>query len=157
MRRKRFRITNPLWRKSTRDLSTIKGPVLQSMDNPQHNKYRLFKQKARTCKPKPWRYNGRRGVSNHQLFDCLLNRLFRRRSKKTSKLRVIGLCEGNSPVTGEFPAQSPVTRKMFPFDDVTMIRKYSTKSWCLRMLLIFQHWLMLIVYTIILSDITARY
>ena len=27
------------------------------------------------------------------------------RSKKTSKLRVTGLCEGNSPVTGEFPAQ----------------------------------------------------
>ena len=25
--------------------------------------------------------------------------------KKTSKLRVIGLCAGNSPVTGEFPAQ----------------------------------------------------
>ena len=29
----------------------------------------------------------------------------RRRSKKTSKLRITGLCEGNSPVTGEFPAQ----------------------------------------------------
>ena len=28
----------------------------------------------------------------------------KRRSKKTSKLRVTGLCEGNSPVTGEFPA-----------------------------------------------------
>ena len=28
-----------------------------------------------------------------------------RRSKKTSKLRVTGLCVGNSPVTGEFPAQ----------------------------------------------------
>ena len=27
------------------------------------------------------------------------------RSKKTSQLRVTGLCEGNSPVTGEFPAQ----------------------------------------------------
>ena len=27
------------------------------------------------------------------------------RSKKTSKLRVIGLCEGNLPVTGEFPTQ----------------------------------------------------
>ena len=26
-------------------------------------------------------------------------------TKKTSKLRVTGLCEGNSPVTGEFPAQ----------------------------------------------------
>ena len=29
----------------------------------------------------------------------------RRRSKKTSKLCVTDLCEGNSPVTGEFPAQ----------------------------------------------------
>ena len=43
------------------------------------------------------------------------------RSKKTPKLRVIGLCVGNSPVTGEFPAQRPVTRKMFPFDDVIII------------------------------------
>ena len=31
--------------------------------------------------------------------------LFSCRSKKTSKLRVTGLCEGNSRVTGEFPAQ----------------------------------------------------
>ena len=52
-----------------------------------------------------WRHNGRDGVSNHQPHDCLLNRLFGRRSKKTSKLRVTGLCAGNSPVTGEFPAQ----------------------------------------------------
>ena len=52
-----------------------------------------------------WRHNGHDGVSNHQPRDCLLNRLFRRRSKKVSKLRVTGLCEGNSPVTGEFPAQ----------------------------------------------------
>ena len=29
----------------------------------------------------------------------------RRRSKKTSKPRVTGLCAGNSPVTGEFPTQ----------------------------------------------------
>ena len=35
----------------------------------------------------------------------VLNRLFRRRSKKTSKLRVTGLCAGNSPGTGEFPTQ----------------------------------------------------
>ena len=52
-----------------------------------------------------WRHNGRDGVSNHQPRDCLLNRLFRRESKKTSKLRVTGLCAGNSPGTGEFPAQ----------------------------------------------------
>ena len=52
-----------------------------------------------------WRHNGRISVSNHQPHDCLINRLFRRRSKKTSKLRVTGLCVGNSPGTGEFPAQ----------------------------------------------------
>ena len=52
-----------------------------------------------------WRNNERHGVSNHQPHECLLNRLFKRKSKKTSKLRVTGLCEGNSPVNGEFPAQ----------------------------------------------------
>ena len=52
-----------------------------------------------------WRHNGHDGVSNHQPCDCLLSRLFRRWSKKTSKLRVTGLCAGNSPVTSEFPAQ----------------------------------------------------
>ena len=55
--------------------------------------------------PLQWHQNGRDGVSNHQPYDCLLNRLFRRRSQKTSKLRVTGLCAGNSPVTGEFSAQ----------------------------------------------------
>ena len=52
-----------------------------------------------------WRQNEHDSVSNHQPHYCLLNRLFRRRSKKTSKLRVTGLCVGNSPGTGEFPAQ----------------------------------------------------
>ena len=52
-----------------------------------------------------WRHNGHDSVSSHQSHDCLLNRLFRRRSKKTSTLRVTGLCAGNSPGTGEFPTQ----------------------------------------------------
>ena len=52
-----------------------------------------------------WRHNGHNGVSNHQPHDSLLNRLFRHSSKKTSKLRVTDLCEGNSPGTGVFPAQ----------------------------------------------------
>ena len=68
-----------------------------------------------------WRHNDRDSVSNHQPHDCLLNRLFRRRSKKTSKLRVTGLCAGihRGPVNS--PHKWPVTRKMFPFDDVIMI------------------------------------
>ena len=43
-----------------------------------------------------WRHNDHDSVSNHQPRGCLLSRLFRRRSKKTSKLRVTGLCVGNS-------------------------------------------------------------
>ena len=58
-----------------------------------------------------WRHNGRVGVSNHQPYDCLLNRLFRHRSKKASKLRVTGLCAGNLPVAGEFPAQKASNAK----------------------------------------------
>ena len=55
--------------------------------------------------PLQWLRNGRDSVSNHQPYDCLLNRLFRCRSKKTSKLCVTGLWAGNSPTAGEFPAQ----------------------------------------------------
>ena len=52
-----------------------------------------------------WRHNERDGVSTHQPHDCSLHRLFRCTSNKTSKLRITGLCEGNSPLTSEFPAQ----------------------------------------------------
>ena len=52
-----------------------------------------------------WLHNDRDGVSNRQPHNCFLNRLFRHRSKKTPKLRVTGLCGGNSPEAGEFPAQ----------------------------------------------------
>ena len=52
-----------------------------------------------------WRHNGHSGVSNHQPCNSLLNLVLRRRSKKTLKLRVTGLCAGNSPVAGEFSPQ----------------------------------------------------
>ena len=49
-----------------------------------------------------WRHNEHDGVSTRQPHDCLLNRSFRCRSSETSKLRVTGLCDGNSPLTGRF-------------------------------------------------------
>ena len=49
-----------------------------------------------------WCHNGHNGVSNHQPYDCLLNRLL---WNKTSKFPVTGLCPGNSPVTGAFQAE----------------------------------------------------
>ena len=74
-----------------------------------------------------WRHNDHGGVSNHQPHGCLLSRLFRRRSKKTSKFRVTGLCAENSPVPVNSPHKGPVTRKMFPFDDVIMNRMRELK------------------------------
>ena len=72
-----------------------------------------------------WRHNGRDGVSIHQPHDCLLNRLlFRRRSKKTSKLRVTGLCAGNSPMTGEFPLQ-----RVGQAEDVSIWWRHHVSFW----------------------------
>ena len=51
--------------------------------------------------PLQWRHNGRHGVSDHQAHGCLLNRLFRHRSKKTSKLRVTGLCAAFPRTNGQ--------------------------------------------------------
>ena len=59
-----------------------------------------------------WRRNERDGVSNRWCLDCLFNPLFRHRSKKTSKLRVTGLCEYHVVVS---PNNEPVARWMFPF------------------------------------------
>ena len=67
------------------------------------------------CMSPQWHRN------DHQPHDCLLNRLFRRRSNKTSKLYVTGLCTWNSPVTGEFPAQRAGNAERFPFDDVIIL------------------------------------
>ena len=66
------------------------------------------------CYSLQWRHNERDVVPNHRCLDCLLNPFFRRTSKKTSKFRVTGFCEVNSPQKGT------VTRKMFRFDDVIM-------------------------------------
>ena len=52
-----------------------------------------------------WPYNERDGISNDRRLDSLLNCLLRHRLKKTSKLRITGLCEGNPLVTRVFPSQ----------------------------------------------------
>ena len=53
-------------------------------------------------------------------FDVKICLLWRK-SKESPKLRVTGLREGNSSVTGDFPAQGASNaEKIFPFDDVIM-------------------------------------
>ena len=65
-----------------------------------------------------WHHNERHGVSNHRRLNCLFNCWSRRRSKKTSKLRVTGLGGG---IMWWIPCTRPVTRKTFPFGDVIML------------------------------------
>ena len=64
------------------------------------------------------RHNEHDAVSNHWRLYGLLNHLFRRRSKKNSKLHISGLCEENSLVNP--PHKRPVMQKMYPFDGVIM-------------------------------------
>ena len=60
-----------------------------------------------------WRHNASDGASNDRRLHCLLNCWFRHRSKKTSKVRITGLCAGNSPVIDEFPAQKASNAENF--------------------------------------------
>ena len=59
---------------------------------------------------------------------------FRCRSKKTSKLRVTGICEWNSPVTCEFPAQSVSNTEnvSIRWRHYEMSQGYQTQLWILN-------------------------
>ena len=82
----------------SREMNSILGDVMGSWDSKA-----LMAAVNVWRKPLQWRHNEHDGVSNHQHHGWLLNRLYKCRSKKTWKLRVIGLCAGNSPRNGEFP------------------------------------------------------
>ena len=83
-------------------------------------KKHVMKRKSLHLRALRWRHNGCDGVSNHQPHDCLLNSLFGCRSEKhqssASLAFVLGIQRG--PVNSLH--KWPVTRKMFPFDDVIM-------------------------------------
>ena len=42
---------------------------------------------------------------------------------------LLALCAGNSPVTGEFPSQTPVTRSFEVFFDMRLNKRLSKQSW----------------------------
>ena len=70
--------------------------------------------------PLQWRHNERDGVSNHQPHDYLLNCLFGCRSRNTSTLPSLAFVWVIHQWLVKSPHKWPVTRKMFPFDDVIM-------------------------------------
>ena len=93
-----------------------------------------------------WRHNERDCVPNHQPRHCLLNRLFGRRSKKTSKLRVTGLCAGNSPRNGEFPAQMASNA-----ENVSIWWRHHEKAQHTN-----PHTLVLLYYSVSLADLSTQ-
>ena len=42
---------------------------------------------------------------------------------------LLALCAGNSPVTGEFPTQRPVTGSFYVFYDMRLTKRLSKQSW----------------------------
>ena len=67
-----------------------------------------------------WLHNGRGSISNYQPHDCLLNRWFRRRYKKHQSSASLAFVRGIHRGQVNSPHKWPVTRKMFPLDDVIM-------------------------------------
>ena len=58
----------------------------------------------------------------------LLTRAWWRHQMKTFSA-LLALCAGNSPVTGEFPAQRPVMRGFDVFFDLRLNKRLSKQSW----------------------------
>ena len=66
-----------------------------------------------------WRHGGRDSVSNHQRHDCLLNSdADQRKHKSCAQLAFMW---GIHRWPGNSPHKWPLTRKMFPFEDIIMI------------------------------------
>ena len=68
-----------------------------------------------------WRHNRHNSVLNHQPHHCLLNRLFRCRSKKHQSSASLAFVWGIHRWPMKSPHKWPVTQQMLPFDDVIMI------------------------------------
>ena len=73
--------------------------------------------------PLQWRHNERDGVSNHWHLRCLLKCWFRLRSKKHQSSASQAFVRGIHRWPVNSPHKRPVTRKMFPFDDVIMLSR----------------------------------
>ena len=70
-----------------------------------------------------WRHNDKRWRLKSPASRLFTQSFIQAQIKETSKLRVTGLCVGNSPGPVNSPHKGPVTRKIFPFDDVIMIKR----------------------------------
>ena len=66
---------------------------------------------------------------HHQIFHFCLSGLTRWRHQMETFSALLVLCAENSPVTGEFPPQRPVTRSFDVFFDMRLNKGLSKQSW----------------------------
>ena len=63
------------------------------------------------------------------IFGILKTRITRWRHQMEAFSALLVLCAGNSPITGEFPSQRPVTRTFDVFFDLRLSKRLSKQSW----------------------------
>ena len=76
-----------------------------------------------------WRHNDHDGDSNHQPHGCLLNRLFRRRSKITSNSALLAFVWGNHRDRWIPRTNGQLRGKCFHLMTSSWIRKFSLPCW----------------------------
>ena len=73
---------------------------------------------------------------------------------------LMALCEGNSPVTSEFPSQRPVMRSLGVFFDLRLNKRFSEQSWGwwfeMPCHLLWRHYNVAIYYILFLWDTFFR-
>ena len=106
--------------------------------------------------PSQWRRNGRDSVSNHQPHDCLLN-LFsdadQRKHQSSASLAFVRRIH-RGPMNS--PHKRPVTRKVFPFDDVIM-QCWITVSYTLRNIHVRGNWILIQILTYSFQKSNSKY
>ena len=70
------------------------------------------------CMSLQWRHNEHDGVSNHQPHDCLLYIQAQMKENKHQRDASLAFVMGIHRWPVNSPHKGPVTRKMFPFEDV---------------------------------------
>ena len=101
------------WRRYRHDMETFSALLVLSRGTPSELLFPVTKGIWREM----WRLHAR-----DQFFST-----WRRHQMETFSA-LLALCAGNSPVSGEFPAQRPVTRSFDVFFDLRLIKRLSKHS-----------------------------
>ena len=70
------------------------------------------------------------GVPHWEVTDAIVAELSWWRHQMETCSALLAFCAGNSPVTGEFPTQRPVSRSFDVFFDLYLNKRFSKQSWC---------------------------